>query len=121
MTALKSLMLSVCLAVPVIARAQTQTIEYSKVFSVRHLAGVAMDSTGATVPDVKIEICKEDWSDCFASTTTGTDGRFSVARLPLVNLYYVKVSAPGFDILRIKVHLRSIARKELVMKMHIAA
>jgi len=32
MTALKSLMLSVCLAVPVIARAQTQTIEYSKVF-----------------------------------------------------------------------------------------
>jgi len=90
---------------------QTQTIEYSKVFSVRHLAGVAMDSTGATVPDVKIEICKEDWSDCFASTTTGTDGRFSVARLPLVNLYYVKVSAPGFDILRIKVHLRSIARK----------
>jgi hypothetical protein len=120
MTAVKALVLSVCLAFPVIARAQMQTIEYSRIFSVRRLAGVAVDPSGAAVADVKVEICKEGWTDCFASTITGVDGKFSLSGAPHEGVQYVKVSARGFDELRMKVHLRSIARKELVVKMHIA-
>ncbi len=97
-----------------------QTIEYSRVFSVRHLAGVAVDPSGATVADVRVEICKVGWTDCFASTTNGTDGKFSFSGVPHQCLYYVKVSARGFDQLRMKVHQRFFARKELVVKLHIA-
>lgn len=66
MTALKALTFSVCFALSAAARAQTQSIEYSRVFSVRHLAGVAVDSSGATVAEVKVEICKDNWTDCFS-------------------------------------------------------
>ena len=121
MTALKALTFSVCFALSAAARAQTQSIEYSRVFSVRHLAGVAVDSSGAKVAEVKVEICRENWTDCFASATTGTDGKFSFSSVPHESVHYVKVSARGFDVLRLRVRERFLARKGLVVKMHVAA
>ncbi|HEY6445853.1 MAG TPA: carboxypeptidase-like regulatory domain-containing protein [Acidobacteriaceae bacterium] len=102
------------------ASAQMETIEYAKTFSVRHLAGVAKDPSGAIVSDVRIEVCNDDWASCFAAVTTGADGRFSFLNLPGRSIYFVKVSARGFDQLRLKVRLRSFARGELAIRMHIA-
>jgi hypothetical protein len=102
------------------APAQMESFEISKVFSVRHLAGVALDPTGATVSDVKVEICKVGWTDCFASTTTGGDCKFSFSSVPHESVHYVKVSARGFHQLRMKVQQRFFARKELIVKLHIA-
>ena len=121
MTRSTSLLLAACLAIPMAAPAQMESIEISKVFSVRHLAGVALDPTGATVADVKVEVCKVGWTDCFASTTAGADGKFSFLGVSHQSVYYVKVSARGFDQLRMKVQQRFFARKELVVKLHIAA
>jgi hypothetical protein len=120
MTALKSLTFSVCLALPALACGQMQSIEYSRVFSVRNLKGVAVDPSGATVADVKVEICKDNWTDCFASATTGADGKLSFSSVPHESVRYVKVSARGFDVLRLRVRQRFLARKGLVVKMHIA-
>jgi hypothetical protein len=103
-----------------IACAQTQTVEYSRVFDVRHLAGAAIDPKVAPVPDVQVEICREGWISCFVSATTTANGKFSFSNVEHADLYYVKLSAPGFDQLRIKVHLRSTARKELVVRMYTA-
>ena len=121
MTRSISLLLAACLAIPMAAPAQMESIEIAKVFSVRHLAGVAVDSTGATVADVKVEICKVDWTGCFASATTGGDGRFSFSSVPHESVHHMKVSARGFDQLRMRVQQRFFARKELVVKLHIAA
>ena len=121
MTALKALTFSVCFALSAAARAQTQSIEYSRVFSVRHLARVAVDPSGATVAEVKVKICKDNWTDCLASAITSKDGKFSFSSVPHESVHYVKVSARGFDVLRLRVRQRFFARKGLVLKMHIAA
>ena len=97
-----------------------ETIEYAKTFSVRHLAGVVRDLRGAVVSNVKVEVCNVGWSDCFATTTTGPNGAFFFPNPPSQKLYYVRMSADGFDPLRMKVRLRAFGHKRLAVKTYVA-
>lgn len=119
MTTFKPFVLSAFLAMPLMAHA-LETVQYSRVFSARHLAGVAMDWSGATIANVKVEICKAHWADCFVSTMTKVGGEFSFPSERGAAIYYLRLSCPGFDPLEVKVRLRTFAPKQLKLRMNVA-
>ena len=61
---------------PFISLAQVQSIQVSKAFTSRQLAGVVSDPTVAPIADAKIEVCRPYWRDCCSSTMTDGKGQF---------------------------------------------
>jgi hypothetical protein len=128
------------------ARAQMALIEFAHPFSARNLAGVVVDSTGATVSGVVIEDCVQTFIqarasveaetpifekrmilDChskpehiLASTTTDSNGRFKLTHAKMGSTHYLFVYCPGFDPMQITVKLRWFAKRNLRIRLVIA-
>src|SRR5215510_8708334 len=62
------------------------------------ISGTVLDPGGNVVPNADVNV-KNDLTGVVRSTTTGTDGRFSISSLP-VGTYTLEVSTPGFTTAR---------------------
>lgn len=128
------------LAAPLAASAQMELIVYEKPFHSRHLAGIVADSTGAPLPDVKVELCArpagdgktpreialtgncgEDPTKVLGSATTDANGHFSFLRSITKRKNLLHLSLPGFDPILLLVDVHGSAPSELRITMKPAA
>lgn len=104
---------------PAGAYCQNSIIQYEKVFKAQSLTGKVQDGAGSSIRNVLVQVCDKHWDNCSTSTNTNEVGEFSFPSVTKKQLYYLRLSAPLFNPLEVKVKTGH-AGKELVLQMQVA-
>jgi hypothetical protein len=97
-----------------------ELITIERPFRAHHLAGVIVDSTGATVSGVLIEDCDPTYKHVLASATTDVTGHFAFPVGKIGSIHFLHVRINGFDPMQITVQLRRFAKGNLRIRLYIA-
>ena len=108
------------LCFPMRIEAQYQLIELADVQLAKSLGATIQGSTGAPVPKAAVQEFSADWKTVLRSTSTDTDGRFSFTPLRSKKIYFIQISAPGFDPLRLHLQVDVKRGASLKLKLTIA-
>ncbi len=97
-----------------------ETIQVEKPFAARQVAGTVVDTTAFPIENVLVQICDLHWSRCTATAITKTNGEFSFPSLTQKQLYYLRLSARGFNPLEVKIRTRHFGDREVKLQMSVA-
>jgi len=100
--------------------AQYQLIELADVQLAKSLGATIQDSTGAPVPKAVVQEFSADWKTVLRLGSTDTHGRFSFAPAPGRKIYFIQISAPGFDPLRFRLQVDTKHGASLKLKLTVA-
>lgn len=98
-----------CLLFAGVVSAQKAVICYKDAIESSGLRGSVRLSSGNPVTGVRVAVMDSNWSKTFRATTTNDQGRFTLG-LAEPGLYYLQLSKPGFDTIRLKVRIKSRRR-----------
>jgi len=108
------------LCFPIRIEAQYQLIELADVQLAKSLGATIQDPTGAPVPKAVVQEFSADWKIVLRSGSTDTHGKFSFTPAPARTIYYLQISAPGFDPLRFRLQVDSKGAASLKLKLTVA-
>ena len=97
-----------------------ELITIERPFRAQNLAGVVVDSTGATVSGVVVEACDAAYKRVLATTRTDANGHFAFPKAKIGTTHYLHFQSNGFDPMQITVQLRRFAKGNLRIKLYIA-
>jgi hypothetical protein len=100
--------------------AQVQLVEISNVQVASSLSALVQDHVGNPIPNVVVEEFSSDWKKVLREITTDSAGKFSLAPVPGRKLYYLQLSAYGFNPLRVRVRVDPKRGKKLTLTLEIA-
>lgn len=96
-------------------------VQYAQPFKAQTLAGTVFAGLGTPAKDVLVEECAPGWKVVESKTKTDEAGHFSFPGLARTRLYYLRLSANGFNTTLAKVRIVSGAHeKELSLRIVIA-
>jgi Carboxypeptidase regulatory-like domain len=110
----------VLLCFPMRIEAQYQLIELADVQLAKSLGATIQDSTGAPVPKTTVQEFSADWKTVLRSSSTDAHGRFSFAPAPDRTIYFIQISAPGFNPLRFRLKVDTKRGANLKLKLTVA-
>jgi hypothetical protein len=122
------------------ASTQTELIVVEKPLRAHQVAGVVVDSTGApiagvridvcdwaftplhfeSVPDVRHGPCNQDPKHVMGTAITDSNGHFIVPKVRMRGTLYLHLSLGGFDPLEIPIKYSFLANREVRITMHVA-
>ena len=104
------------------ARAQGYAVvEQARVSVVPRLAGhVAAGITEEPVADVRVELCSPEWKTVLKSIKTDRNGDFSFGTGSNGELFYLRLSSPGFDPYQFRIRIDTHAKSKLVIHLVVA-
>ena len=105
---------------PMRIAAQYQLIELPDVQLAKSLGATIQDATGTPIPKARVQEFSADWKTVLRSTSTDTDGRFSFTPIRSKKIYFIQVSAPGFDPLRFQLQVDVKRGASLKLKLTVA-
>jgi hypothetical protein len=105
---------------PMRIKAQYQVIELAEVQLAKSLGATIQDSAGAPVPKAVVQEFSADWKTVLRSGSTDTHGRFSFTPAPGRTIYFIEISAPGFDPLRFRLQVDPKRGARLKLKLTVA-
>ncbi len=108
------------LCLPMIIAAQYQLIELADVKLAKSVGATVQDATGSPIPKALVQEFSADWKTVLRSSSTDTHGRFSFARVQGRKIYFIQISAPGFDPLRFRLQVDAKRGTSLKLKLTIA-
>ena len=108
------------LCFPVRIEAQYQLIELADVQLAKSLGATIQDPTGAPVPKAVVQEFGADWKTVLRSHSTDTHGKFSFAPVPGRTIYFIQISALGFDPLRFRLQVDTKRGTNLKLKLTVA-
>jgi len=108
------------LCFPMRIAAQYQLIELADVQSAKSLGATIQYPTGAPISTAHVQEFSADWKTVLRSTSTDRDGSFSFAPVRGRKIYFIQISAPGFDPLRFGLHVDAKRGASLKLKLTIA-
>ncbi|MGA3295348.1 MAG: carboxypeptidase-like regulatory domain-containing protein [Candidatus Acidiferrales bacterium] len=101
-------------------KAQAQIVEIADLQLADSLSGLVQDPTGAPVPKVIVQEFSSGWKRALRSTQTDPRGVFSLAPVHGRRVYYLQLSADGFNLLRIRVQVDAKRGSKLKLKLEVA-
>jgi Carboxypeptidase regulatory-like domain len=108
------------LCFPMKIAAQYQLIELADVQSAKSLGATIQDPTGAPISKAQVQEFSADWKTVLRSTSSDSDGSFSFTPVRGRRIYFIQISAPGFDPLRFRLHVDAKRGTSLKLKLTIA-
>jgi hypothetical protein len=102
------------------AFAQVETVEISKIQIAKTLTGTVVDPVDSAVPGVQVFEVSSDWQTVLRTTTTDSNGKWSLPSMPGRQVYYLRFVADGFNPLQVRVRLNRRKGKDLRFKLPIA-
>ena len=108
------------LCFPMRIAAQYQLIEIAGVQLAKSLGATVQDPTGAPTPNALVQEFSADWKTILRSTSTDSDGSFSFTSVRGRKIYFIQISAPGFDPLRFRLQVDAKRGASLKLKLTIA-
>ncbi len=101
------------------ANAQTATVEFEKPFTSAKLSGIVVDQSGSPIENALVERVSSDFETHIKLTATNSRGQFTFSTVSN-SLYYLKISAPGFNQLQVRVRIRKRSKSKLKFVLPIA-
>lgn len=95
-------------------------VELAQVQMAKSPGAIIQDATGAPIPGALVEECSADWKTVLRSTSTDRNGQFSFKPVQGRKMYFIQVSAPGFDELRFRLQVDRIHGRSLKLNLTIA-
>ncbi|HUA01733.1 MAG TPA: carboxypeptidase-like regulatory domain-containing protein [Candidatus Aquilonibacter sp.] len=108
------------LCFPMRIAAQYQLIELADVQSAKSLGATIQDPAGGPISKAQVQEFSADWKTVLCSTSTDSDGSFSFTPVRGRKIYFIQISAPGFDPLRFRLHVDAKRGTSLKLKLTIA-
>lgn len=116
----RSIVAVAAIFIPLALSAQNQTVEISNLQLANSVSATVQDRTGNPVPRVTVEEYDAGWKQPLRSTRSDGAGKFSFAPVAGRKIYYLQLSAPGFNPLRVRVRLIRRHRPSLALQLEIA-
>jgi Carboxypeptidase regulatory-like domain len=108
------------LFLPLKIDAQHQIVELADVQLAKFLSAVVQDHQGSPLTNVLVQELSPDWKTVWRTSTTNNHGRFSLATVQRRKIYYLQLSTPGFDPLRVRVQVDRKRGASLKLRLMIA-
>ncbi len=108
------------LCLPAVIEAQYQVIELADVQFAKSVGATIEDPNGVPVPKAVVQEFSADWKTVLRSSSTDTQGKFSLTPAPGRRVFFIQVSAPGFDPLRFRLQLDTKHGVNLKLKLTVA-
>jgi hypothetical protein len=108
------------LCLPVKIDAQNQLIELADIQVVNTLSALVQDPTSFPLKGVLVQEFTSDWKTVLRTAVTDQQGRFKFANVQDRKIYYLQLSTPGFDSLRLRVRVDGKRGTELKLKLTLA-
>ena len=105
------------LSFPMRIPAQYQLVELADVQLAKSLGATIQDTSGAPIPEALVQEFSADWKTVLRSKLTGTDGRFSFTPTQGRKIYFIQISAPGFNLLRFRLQVDGKRGTSLILKL----
>jgi hypothetical protein len=102
------------------AFAQYQTVEIGKIQIAKTLTGTVVDPVNSAMPGVQVLEVSSDWKTVLRTTTTDSNGKWTLAPMPGQQVYYLRFVANGFNPLQVRVELNHRKGRDLRFKLPIA-
>jgi hypothetical protein len=99
--------------------AGVETVEIPRIQFSRSLSAIVTMPGGSPLPGAKVEEFSCNWKTALRTVQTDAGGTFSLAPVKGRKLYYIQVSAPGFNPLRFRLKRRMYA-KPLKLQMELS-
>jgi hypothetical protein len=99
--------------------AQNQIVELADVKLAKSLSAIVQDPTGYPIPKVLVQEFTEDWKTELRTSTTDARGHFSFSTTGR-KIYYVQLSMPGFNPLRVRIQVDRKRGANLELKLIVA-
>jgi hypothetical protein len=107
----QSLALLFCFCLrPVGLQAGVEIVEIDKIQVSQSLSAIVVMPDGSPLPSAKVEEVSSDWKTVLRTVQTDAGGTFTLAPVKGRNIYYIQVSAPGFNSLRFRLKRKRYAR-----------
>jgi hypothetical protein len=97
-----------------------ETVEIGKIQIAKTLTGTVVDPADSATPGVQVLEVSSDWKTVLRTTTTDSDGKWSLPPTPGQQVYYLRFVAYGFNPLQVRVGLNRRKGKDLRFKLPIA-
>jgi carboxypeptidase family protein len=110
--------LLLCSSSPI--RAQAQTVEIADLQLASSLSGLVQDPAGTPIPNAIVQELSSDWKRQLRSTQSDSSGIFSLAPVQGRRVYYLQLSARGFNPLRVRVQVDPKRGGKLRLKLYLA-
>ena len=108
------------LCFPMRIEAQYQLIELADVQLAKSVSATIQDPTGVPVPRAVVQEFSADWKTVLRSSSTDGHGKFSFTPAPGRTIYFLQISAPGFDPLRFRLQIDTKRGASLKLKLTVA-
>ena len=105
---------------PTRIEAQYALIELADIQLAKSLGATIQDATAAPVPKAAVQEFSADWKTVLRSGSTDNHGRFSFTPAPGRKIYFIQISAPGFDPLRFRLQVDTKRGTNLKLKLTVA-
>jgi hypothetical protein len=108
------------LCFPRITEAQYESIDLVDVQFAKSVGATIEDATGAPVPKAVVQEFSADWKTVLRSSSTDTQGKFLFTPAPGRTIYFIQISAPGFNPLRFRLKVDTKRGTSLKLKLTVA-
>jgi len=100
-------------------KAQQEVVRIDKPFVSKSLSGIITDANGEKMPFVTIRRFTSDWKNEVEFVETDNNGKFQFNKLP-IGIYYLRISANGFNELEVKVILKKNSKIKLKFRLAVS-
>jgi hypothetical protein len=107
------------LCLPLKMDAQYQVIELADLQLVKSLSAVVEDPAGS-LTNVLVQEFSPDWKTVLRTSATDSHGKFSLTSVQGRKIYFLQLSTPGFDPLRLRIQVDRKRGANLELKLTIA-
>ena len=108
------------LCLPLKMDAQYQVIELADLQLVKSLSAVVEDPAGSPLTSVLVQEFSSDWKTVLRTSATDSHGKFSLTSVQGRKIYFLQLSTPGFDPLRLRIQVDRKRGANLELKLTIA-
>lgn len=116
----RSIVAVAAIFLPTALSAQNEMVEISNLQLANSVSATVQDRTGHPIPRVTVEEYDAGWKQLLRSTTSDGTGKFSFAPVTGRKIYYLQLSAPGLNPLRVRIRLVRRHRPSLTLQIEIA-
>jgi len=85
-------------------------IEIPKIQFSRTLSAIVIMPDGSPLPAAEVEEVSSDWKTVLRTVRTDASGTFTLVPVKGRKIYYIQVSAPGFNTLRFRLKKKRYAK-----------
>jgi hypothetical protein len=95
-------------------------VELADVQSAKSLSAIVQDPSGSPIPKALVQEFSSAWDTVLRASSTDAHGRFLLSPVQGRRIYFLQISAPGFNSLRVRIQVYRMRRATLKLTLELS-